>query len=265
MKVKYIIAYIVVLSCNTPKQLINTTGSSSNITQNGKLYTAIFQQYAAEYRALCFQAYNIAREKLDADLQKTSLHAPAIITDIDETVLDNSPYAVHQALASKDYDQNAWFNWTKLASADTVPGAPAFLKYAASRNVEVFYISNRDKSERAVTIQNLQKYGLPNADTSHVILKEDSFSKEKRRNSVLNGHDVLLLLGDNLSDFSALFDRKSLDERYKNANSTVNEFGNHFIVLPNPGYGDWESAFFSHQLLTTSQKDSVIRKMLKSF
>src|SRR5258705_6529649 len=62
----------------------------------GVLYT----QKAAEYRALAYQAFNVARAQLDADFDKKSLKKlpkatrkmpRAIVVDIDETVLDNSP------------------------------------------------------------------------------------------------------------------------------------------------------------------------------
>ena len=78
-------------------------------------------------------------------------------------------------------------------------------------------------------------------------------------------YQVLLLLGDNLGDFSDLFDKKTEAERTKNTNINSTEFGSRFIVLPNPGYGDWESSFFNYNHFTGTQKDSIIRKTLKNF
>jgi 5'-nucleotidase (lipoprotein e(P4) family) len=231
---------------------------------NGKLFAAAFQQRAAEYKALCFQAYNIARLRLD-ELSSTGSKRRAIITDIDETILDNSPNAVHQALLGKDYDQSAWYEWTTRADADTVPGAPSFLKYASSKGIAVFYITNRNEKERAVTLKNLQKYDLPNADDAHLVLRNDISSKEARRQQVMANYDVVLLLGDNLADFSALFDKKTIGERDQNTTSMAGSFGSRFIVLPNPGYGDWETAIYGYKALTLSQKDSAIRASLKTY
>ena len=107
---KIFILFLVFGSCSSPKQvsaphMLPQEALTSNIITNGKLFTALFQQRAAEYRALCFQAYNIAHLRLDQALQNTGNLPSCIITDIDETILDNSPYAVHQALLGKDYDQ----------------------------------------------------------------------------------------------------------------------------------------------------------------
>ena len=266
---KNIIAIMLVtfVSCHTQKQLAVSKNKKtvSEILVNGKLFTAAFQQRAAEYRALCFQAFNIAHLRLDQALQH-SVTRPALITDIDETVLDNSPYAVHQALLRKDYDQTEWYRWSDRALADTLPGAAIFLKYAASKGVEIFYISNRADREKTVTLANLKKFGLPDADTAHLLLKQTTSGKESRRQQVMKTHEIILLMGDNLSDFSSLFDKKGEEERTENTNLFYQEFGNKFIVLPNPGYGDWESSLFKYNNnLTGIQKDSVIRAALKTY
>jgi len=238
----------------------------SSISVQGKLYTTLYQQKAAEYRALCYQAYNIARLRVDQWKQINSTLPTAIITDIDETILDNSPNAAHQALLNKDYEQSAWEEWTAKAQADTVPGALSFLKYAASNGIEVFYITNRLEKERAGTLSNLQKFNFPNADNAHLILKQTTSSKEARRQAVMKTHSVLLLMGDNLADFSALYDKKTVDERLQATQQLAAEFGNHFIVLPNPNYGDWESALYNYNYsLIPTQKDSVIKASVKSY
>ena len=70
-------------------------------------------------------------------------------------------------------------------------------------------------------------------------------------------------MGDNLGDFSFLFDKKNTEERMQNVNSIAAEFGNRFIVLPNPTYGDWESSLYNYNYsLTQAQKDSVIKASL---
>jgi len=264
MKQLFILLLFVAASCSTAKKATLTNPSSQPLMIDGKLFASVFQQRADEYRALCFQAYNLARLRLDAYTTSTT-RPKAIITDIDETVLDNSPYAVHQALQGKDYEAASWFEWTARAEADTVPGAPSFLKYAASRGIEIFYITNRDEKERDVTMQNLRKYGLPNTDNEHLILKTGPSSKETRRHKVMQTHEVLLLIGDNLGDFSDLFDKKLPEERRTNTSLQASGFGNRFIVLPNPGYGDWESSLYQYKTLTPAQKDSILRKAVKTY
>ncbi|MFL9484237.1 5'-nucleotidase, lipoprotein e(P4) family [Chitinophagaceae bacterium LWZ2-11] len=258
----FICLSVLLFACATHKQATVATNQST-LVPDGKLFTSFFQQRAAEYKALCFQAYNIAQLRLDQSLQQQTTKKRAVVTDIDETFLDNSPYAVHQGLQGKDYESATWAEWTSLGRADTLAGALTFFKYAASQNVEVFYITNRDEKERPGTLKNLQHYGFPFADNEHLIMRQTTSSKETRRQTVSADHDIVLLLGDNLGDFSALFDKKTEDERTKNVQQNAGLFGSKFIVLPNANYGDWEGAFYQYNYkLSPAQKDSLIRKAL---
>lgn len=255
----------VLLSCNSAKKTAGTTSPYCPITTQGKLYAAFFQQRAAEYYALCTQAYNTAQLRLDMILSHPPAKPAAIVTDIDETVLDNSPNAVHQALQGKDFESAAWMEWTNMAKADTVPGAPSFFKYAAQKNVEVFYITNRDEAERNSTISNLKRYGFPFADSAHLLLRQNTSGKEDRRQQVLKDHEIVLLIGDNLSDFSALFDKQPMDKRLAAAKDQSLAFGNRYIVIPNFGYGDWENSLFQYKKLTQQQKDSALIHQLINY
>jgi 5'-nucleotidase (lipoprotein e(P4) family) len=232
----------------------------------GKVWAAIYQQQAAEYKALCFQAYNIAKLRLDEAVKQPSPKPYAVITDLDETLLDNSPYDAQLAINNQDYSSKSWKAWTAKAICDTVPGGPAFFKYAALKGVEVFYITNRDEDERAGTLKNLQLYNLPNADNAHLIMRADhNSSKESRRQAVMQTHHVILLFGDNLADFDALYDNKPSEQsRTASTEKLMQQFGSQYIVLPNPSYGDWESALFNFNYqLSPAQKDSIIRAQLK--
>jgi 5'-nucleotidase (lipoprotein e(P4) family) len=257
------ISIITVVSCTVNKTLQT---ENKDVTLGGKLFTAAYQQRAAEYKALCLQSYNLAKEKLDAALTRSYNKPTAIITDVDETVLDNSAYAVHRALLGKDYESVSWNEWTAKAMADTVPGAPAFLKYAASKGVQIFYITNREEKERTGTMQNLKKFNFPNTDDAHLLLKQTTSGKESRRQQVMKDHEVLLLLGDNLSDFNSLFDKQTDEKRAATAYDLTQYFGSKYIVLPNPNYGDWELALYKYNYsLTQAQKDSVLKTWLKGY
>lgn len=264
MKKTLIIGILFLSACSSRHATVNTEPGTPMIV-HGKTFATFFQQHAAEYKALCYQAFNIARIRLD-QYQPVSNLPKAIITDIDETVLDNSAYEAHQTLQGKDYDAASWLEWTNKAAADTVPGAPAFLKYAASKGVEIFYITNREEKERASTLQNLRQFGLPNADDAHFFPKVSGSGKEPRRQTVMATHEVIFLMGDNLGDFSSLFDKKTMDQRETNTDISMSDFGKKFIVLPNPVYGDWEGALINYNYkLTAAQKDSIIRSVLKSY
>lgn len=265
MKKFSIVVLFVIGACTTSKQINKTTPLPQNIAITGKLFASLYQQRASEYRALCLQAFNIARLRVDENV--TSSGKPrAIITDIDETILDNSAYEVHQTMQGKDYESATWHQWTDRSAADTVPGAPSFLKYAASKGITMFYITNRDEREKASTLLNLQKFNLPNADNDHLFVRQGISSKEARRQQVAATHDVILLLGDNLADFSSMFDKKPIEEREQNTNHLAAEFGKKFIVIPNPVYGDWESSINKYNYtLSPAQKDSVIKSLIKGY
>lgn len=253
------------MACKTT-QPVREQSQHTLLVPAGPAWAALWQQQAAEYKALCFQAYQLAALRLDQHLLHHGNKPLAIVTDIDETILDNSPYNVHQALRGEGYTEKTWMEWTAKAIADTVPGALTFLKYAASKGVHVFYITNRLEAERAATLDNLRHWQFPDADDAHLLLKTTTSGKEARRQQVLQTHDIVLLMGDNLSDFAAIFDKKPYEERASATKNAAADFGNRFIVLPNPMYGDWEGALYNFQYnLSVPRKDSILKSRLKNY
>lgn len=221
----------------------------------------LFHQKAAEYRALAYQAFNIARSRIDDDkklrkkLTKAERRKPkAIIVDADETVMDNSPYFAGLAKRGESLTLDGFLKWNESLQAKPVPGALEFLNYAHSKGVEIFYVSNRPASFQNTSVGNLKNAGFPNADDSHVLLISDTSSKEPRRQKVLEKFRVLLLIGDNLNDFSDAFEGKSVDDRFLAVDQTKTEWGLRFIVVPNAMYGAWEAAVYENGRLSDSQK-----------
>lgn len=106
--------------------------------------------------------------------------------------------------------------------------------------------------------------GFPAVDSEHVLLRTDTGKKQARRNIILKNHHVVMLLGDNLSDFSELFDDKSTKERNNLVEKMKDDFGTKFIVLPNPMYGDWETKgiYEGSYKWTEKQKDSIRKSKL---
>ncbi len=232
-----------------------------------KLYPLLFQQTAAEYRALCYQAYNIARMRLDEILEKNPGDKNlAVITDLDETVLDNSDVEAEKNKTGKPVDYQKWIAWLNQPHLPVVPGSVSFLQYAGSKGVHIFYISNRNVKGLELTLSILQKLHLPDADTSHMLFMTDDFSKEPRRQAVMENHQVVMLLGDNLADFSGIFDTGQISGRANAADSVKDEWGSKFIVLPNPVYGDWEAALYDFQdpdSIPLEQKIALLKSLLK--
>ncbi|QQL49821.1 5'-nucleotidase, lipoprotein e(P4) family [Mucilaginibacter ginkgonis] len=238
-----------------------------SVGNSGKVWSAAYQQRAAEYKALCFQAYNIAKMRLDEAVRLHKKGKPlAVVTDIDETLLDNSPEGARAGYANEGFNNTKWQEWTARAVADTVPGAAEFFKYAAKKHVTVFYITNRGEKERAATLKNLQLYDLPFADDAHLFLRDKVSSKETRRQIVLARYNIVLLCGDNLPDFDVLYDNpKSEEGRAEVTHKLKAQFGKKYIVIPNPSYGDWENGLYDFRSkLTNGQKDSLIRAKVKT-
>ncbi len=254
-----VLIYIVLASsCVHTKNIIQQP-SSDQLLPFGPAWAALWQQRSAEYKALCFQAYNLAKMRLDQELLKTENKPLAIVTDIDETILDNSPYFVRQAENGKTYTDSSWIKWTAEIRCDTIPGAASFFKYAASKGVTIFYITNRFQQEELPTLKNLQRWNFPNADTTHLfLLNSENSSKELRRLQVEKEY------GDNLGDFSAFFDHLSPEERGKITEEKASLFGNKFIVLPNAMYGTWEDILYKEANANSlKDKNKILSGYLK--
>lgn len=265
---KKILIALLLLSASCKISRTTTTNNSAlpSSVIDGKIFATAYQQRSAEYKALCYQAFNIARIRIDEFSKEPSALPKAIMTDIDETVLNNSPYEAHQLLQGKDYDDKSWVEWTSKGTADTLPGALNFLQYASSLGIQVFYVTNRGEEERTGTLNNLKKFNFPNADNEHLLLKGKVSSKEERKKIISDTHTIVMLMGDNMNDFSFLFEKKNPNERAKVADAFAANFGNRFIVLPNPVYGDWEfSLYHFNYKLTPLQKDSVLRASLDRY
>lgn len=231
--------------------------------------SVMWQQNAAEYRALCYQAFNLAAMRLDALLDNPELKEKkvAIITDIDETVLDNSPYAAMMIASDVEYTPESWTHWVDQIDAEPLPGAEEFLNYAHKKGVEIFYISNRTEEELPATQKNLEKVKFPNAKPEYMLFRGDTGSKEDRFNKVRENYIVLLYLGDNLSDFSSEFRAPSTEKRNELADKLKDRFGTEYIVLPNASYGDWEDKGIYHGRhdWTPKQKDSIRKVSLRRY
>ena len=149
---KYFLSFWLVLTV-TVSGAAQTAATQPAVDLDYQTAAVLYMQKAAEYRALTYQAFNIARLRLDADFDKKNvkkLPKPmrkmprAVVVDIDETVLDNSPAQARGITTNTPFNNKDWFAWSNMRKAKSVPGALEFLNYAVSKGVKVFYISNRD-------------------------------------------------------------------------------------------------------------------------
>src|SRR5579862_2184156 len=237
------------------------------------MQAVLWFQRSPEVRALYLQGYHIAKDALDANLRHPAgKKQKAVVVDIDETILDNSPY--EGWLISKDstFSSGSWNNWINDVAAAPLPGALDFLNYAKKKGCHIFYVSNRNKTGQfSATLKDLVSNKFPDADSFHLLLKTSAdtassrqfASKEQRRLTISRelNYEIVLLCGDQLADFDKAFNL------FAGANEnaikdSVNKYsamlGKKFIVMPNPMYGDWLS------LITYSSKQTGTCAHLRS-
>ena len=258
------------LLAQTPVPSMSRQSGVDNEYQVGAI---LWTQSSAEYRALAYQTFSLAKLRLDQALanqrsgRATRAAKPAaIIVDADETVLDNSRFQAELILRGVGYTAQAWQAWCERAEAGAVPGAVDFLNYASRRGAHVFYITNRRQPEKAGTVANLKKLGFPEVSEETVMVREQgtSASKEARREKVRSRYRVVMLVGDNLNDFNDDFSGKSILDRKAQVDRERAEFGSQYIVVPNPMYGDWESAVYDNQPnLSESERHAKRRATLQ--
>jgi len=234
---------------------------------NLKTYPVLWQQTAAEYRALCYQAFNIAAIRLnEIPKKKIRKQKLAIITDLDETILDNSYSEAQLIKEGREHSNQTWKEWTSQSIATGVPGAVEFLQIAKQKGISIFYISNRDTGDVASTLVNLKKLQLPDADTAHMLFLSNTSSKEARRQIVMNMYNVVMLLGDNLNDFMQIFEGIKISERFAETDKLKDEWGKKFIVLPNATYGEWENAVYDYdRKLNLEERETKRKSKLKGY
>jgi 5'-nucleotidase (lipoprotein e(P4) family) len=254
--------------------LPSSSGKQASVDNDYQTYAILWTQSSAEYRALAYQTFALARLRLDADLRRYpsmaqrrfhsargSFLPPAVVVDVDETVLDNSRFQAELVLRGLAYTPEGWTAWCERAEAGAVPGAVDFLNYAAMRGVRVFYITNRRLSEKPGTIKNLQRLGFPRVTETTVMVREDGMtsSKESRQRKIKEHYRVALLVGDNLNDFNDDFAGKSIAGRAAQVDRERAEFGLRLIVVPNPMYGDWEKAIYDNKSPLTEEEKRTYR------
>jgi len=207
---------------------------------------------AAEREMLYRQAFNIARDRLDNALrgvgqQRRGAKPLAFISDVDDTVLSSNPYWERLIAAGKQaFDDELWDAWVRENGPTATPGAVGFTRYAESRGVEVFYVSQRDQGPdtQQIGVANLQHAGLAYADDEHAVFQRESSDKEPAQQAIAEKYQVIAYLGDNLNDFRRRYYVKSVEERRTLAAEDADRFGRDFILFPNNTDGHWIRAIF---------------------
>ncbi len=255
-----VLSFLSACQSNSHRTIKETQSSNNNLN------STLWLQNSAEFKASALQTYNTATKQLPAILADTQMSAAlegttdyadlpaAIILDVDETILDNSPYQAQLIKNNKDFELSTWDEWVAFRSAKAIPGAVDFINAALQLNIRIIYLTNRECLQRSTadlcpqkmdTLVNLKNVGITQVSIDDLMLKNEqadwTSEKQSRRVALAEDYRVLMLFGDDLGDF--LPDVKN-DITHQQRSELVQKYqqrwGHTWYVFGNPTYGSWQ-------------------------
>ena len=235
------------------------TAAAATTAAHENLNAVLWLQTALEFEASAVQAYRLAQLQLDAALADprwtaaieqqgdASMLPPAVIVDIDETVLDNSYYQARLIRDNGVFANDTWDAWVAEGRATAIPGALEFSLEAARKGVTIFYVSNRTAKLEEPTRKNLAGLGFPLKEGVDTVLVRGerpewgASAKGPRRAFVAGSYRILMLIGDDLGDFVVDATGTPAERQSRTAAQSA-WWGRRWIMIPNPTYGSWERA-----------------------
>jgi 5'-nucleotidase (lipoprotein e(P4) family) len=262
---RQLLAFLLASGATAPIASKVLAADADNGLSNSLLWALAWKQTAAEYFALCYQAYNLAGMLLDQELSQT-YQTPvrrAVITDMDDTIIHAGSYWGHLVNENREFfDDAIWDEWLPNNLITPVPGSLDFFNYCKQHDVEVFYVTSRNQGDRTYeyALAQLQLFDFPYADEEHLSVFRDTSDKSSAREKIAETHVVPFLLGDNLNDYKRDYYVKDVDERLQLMHRDKAEFGTKFVLLPNPTDGHWVRAIFGDSEPAESDEN---RRLLK--
>jgi 5'-nucleotidase (lipoprotein e(P4) family) len=242
--------------------------TENKIAAHDNLNAVLWMQTSVEYKLLAGQTWRSGLVQLDRAIKNPGWDAltpderekpakglpMAVIVDIDETILDNSPYQARLIRDRARYDDVSWSDWVREEKAAAIPGALEFARAANARGVTIFYVSNRAEHLKAATLNNLRKLGFPIKDDKQFLglgyfvdnCEQQGSEKGCRRISVGRQYRVLMQFGDQIGDMVTIL-ANTHDGREQAVKPYLAWIGERWFVLPNPSYGSWEPALFNNE------------------
>jgi len=270
-----LLALALLAGCATAPQPSDTTAPDSvtapaapaGAAANDNLNAVAWTQDAIEHDLIYVQTFRDAQARLLDALKDPTWDAlseadraapidglkPAVVLDIDETALDNSPYQARLVRDGGEYNEADWAAWCKEERARAMPGAVAFTQFAAEHGIEVIYISNRARDLNEPTLANLRKVGFPvsgpesflGVDTFVEGCEQIGTEKGCRRQMISRKYRVLMQFGDQIGDFVTVL-ANNAEGRARALAPYGDWIGTRWFMLPNPTYGSWEPAMFNN-------------------
>jgi acid phosphatase len=152
--------------------------------------------------------------------------------------------------ADQSFSTKTWNQFCAAQISSAIPGAVEFAKYAESKGLKVFYVTNRGAETEKDTRENMAKLGFPlggNVDTFLMQGEKPDWTgaKSTRRATVAKDYRILLNIGDNLGDFDDRY-RGSEADRVKAFEAGGAYWGKQWLMLANPTYGSFDTAPYGH-------------------
>ncbi|MBF9000155.1 MULTISPECIES: 5'-nucleotidase, lipoprotein e(P4) family [Vibrio] len=259
---------------------VNANAAEAN--PNDLLNATLWMQNSVEYKANVQGMFQLATMRAEAGLHDKNWSAlpamqpegfgqlpPAIIVDCDETMLDNNVYEAYLIKSGKGYSSKTWSQYVQDKVTGAMPGAVEFANYAQKKGITIFYVTNRKKENEQATLENMKALGFPMTGAKDVLLtkgeKPDWTSNKTTRDQFVAAHyRVILMLGDNLGDFTDASGTPK--ERLATYKANQAHWGKDWIMMPNPEYGSFESAAFGgNWSLSTEQRRAEKISALKAW
>ena len=226
---------------------------------------------SADYAALTRQIYGVAQRDLERFIADPSWSAlpgqtnaeslpPAVILDVDETVINNVDF---QVVFERPFTDRQLEMWDRQHEAKPVPGVVEFIMAAHEAGVTTFFVTNRpcekypDEDDacpqKQTVIDGIRELGLAvEPEFVSLALERPEWKGEKliRRQLIARDYRIIMLIGDDFSDFVPCA-RKSVyapctqgatrASRAADVRKYEEYWGNGWYILPGPMHGSWTS------------------------
>lgn len=183
--------------------------STKEVEPTSALADGLKFSYTSEAAKEFSQAVKTGRDFIDKYIRENPDKAGslALVSDIDETILDNRPFMQEKVATSpKEVEWTGWEDWLNQAKCAPLKSSCELLKYARSKGVAVFLITGRQEHLRHCTITNLIKHGIA-YDGLYMRKDHDKtdaakMKSEYRKAIEAMGYTIIVNIGDQQSDLT---------------------------------------------------------------
>lgn len=228
-----------------------------------RLHGVLWIQTSPEHDFMCRQLYDLTKLRVMEALRDKSWTAafeqtgkyqnlpPAVVMDVDETVIDNSAFQGRLVDRDADYVHDWWKEWVQEGKADALPGAKEFIHFLVKNGVTPIFVTNREVDGEAATLANLRRiFDYPELSAEQMLCKKEqsdwTSNKTSRRKLLAESYRIIILMGDDYNDFTYLGKNPTPADRVMKSAEHSKMWGKKWILMPNPLYGNWEKSLYQY-------------------